>query len=110
MALHRLHTGLDDVRGSRARRRRARRRSNRHRFERLESRQMLSLTHLYTFNNGTANASVGTAHGTLFNGASIVEGWLLLQNGTTISPKASNDPTAQYVQLPNGILPASGST
>jgi rhamnogalacturonan endolyase len=85
------------------------RRARQRAFEPLESRQLLALTHLYTFNNGTANDSVGTANGTLFNGATIVEGWLNLQNGATLTPKTSGDATAQYAQLPNGILPASGS-
>ena len=44
-------------------------RSRRLQCERLEERRMLSLTHLYTFNDGLANDWIGSAHGTLFNGA-----------------------------------------
>ena len=61
-------------------------------FERLESRALLSLTHLYTFNNGTASDSVGGANGTLFNGAAIVEGWLNLQNGGGLGAKPQQRP------------------
>ena len=34
-------------------------------FERLEDRRLLSLTHLYTFNDGSANDWIGSAHGAL---------------------------------------------
>ena len=37
-----------------------------------------ALAHQWTFNDGTANDSVGTAHGTLSNGATISEGQLIL--------------------------------
>jgi rhamnogalacturonan endolyase len=85
------------------------------RFEELEMRRLLSLTHLYTFNDGTANDSIGNAHGTLKNGATIVEGWLTLQNtsGTSSnllsSTVLSNSTAAQHAQLPAGLLAASGS-
>jgi hypothetical protein len=36
-----------------------------------------NLTHQYTFDDGTANDSVGTAHGTLIGGAAIVDGSLV---------------------------------
>ena len=75
-------------------------------FEQLESRAMLSLTHLYTFNNGTANDSVGGANGTLLHGATIANGWLNLQNGGGVT---SGSASAQYLQLPAGVLPTSGS-
>lgn len=74
-------------------------------LEALEARTLLSLTHLYTFNNGTANDSVGTAHGTLWNGAVVSNGRLQLQNAGLTSGSA----TVQHARLPNGILPASGS-
>jgi hypothetical protein len=37
-----------------------------------------ALKHRWSFNDGTANDSIGTAHGTLFNGASIAGGQLVL--------------------------------
>lgn len=80
-------------------------RCNNHRIESLEARRMLALTHLYTFNDGTFNDSVGTAHGTLFNGAAINSGRLQLQNAGVTSGSAS----VKYGKLPNGVLPASGS-
>src|SRR5262245_11700115 len=105
--------------GSRARMRHGSRRggpsnlvSRRPFFERLEARQMLSLTHLYTFNNGTANDSIGSAHATLVHGASILSGWLTLRNisvdsGTgAITNITSGAATAQYLQFPSGVLPA----
>src|SRR5262249_45678176 len=84
-------------------------------FERLESRWLLSLTHQYTFNNGTVNDSVGGASGTLVHGAQIIDGWLMLNNlsiDTTtgaITNITNGSATAQYAQLPRGVLPASGS-
>jgi len=88
---------------------------NHRNFERLESRWLLSLTHQYTFNNGTANDSIGGANGTLIHGAQIIDGWLTLNNlsiDTTtgaITNITSGAATAQYAQLPSGVLPASGS-
>jgi rhamnogalacturonan endolyase len=71
----------------------------------LEPRCLLSLTHLYTFNDPAGADSIGNANATLFNGAVVANGKLQLQNaGLT-----SNSPTIQYARLPNGILPASGS-
>src|SRR5262245_51373666 len=43
------------------------------RLEELESRLVPALIHQWTFNDGSANDSVGTANGTLFNGANIVQ-------------------------------------
>src|SRR6476620_7503953 len=95
----------------------SRRKPHRRDFERLESRWLLSLTHLYTFNNGTANDSIGGANGILVHGAQIIDGWLTLNNFVSADPVtpslrknlASNDPAAQYAQLPSGVLPSSGS-
>ena len=60
------------------------------------------LTHRYSFNDGTANDSVGSAHGLLVNGASVSGGQLVfdpaVNNGFNISPA-----TGQYVDLPNNI-------
>ncbi|TWT32363.1 Glycosyl hydrolase catalytic core [Posidoniimonas corsicana] len=76
-------------------------------FESLEGRAMLSLTHLYTFNDGTANDSVGAAHGTLVNGASIVDQKLALQNSGISS---GDDASVQHVQLPADILVGNDAT
>ncbi len=91
-------------------RRAAKRRESdrRHRlsFEPLEDRRLLSVTHAYTFNNGTAADSVGAAHGTLVNGAYVVNGRLALYNFGVTSGDAAN---VQHVALPANTLPASGS-
>lgn len=75
-------------------------------FETLESRRLLAITHLYTFNDGTANDSVGSAHASLFNGAQISSGRLVLQNAAITSGQSSS---VQYAKLPNGVLPTTGS-
>jgi hypothetical protein len=41
-----------------------------------------AVRHLYTFNDGTVNDSVGTAHGTLEGGATAATGQLILGGGT----------------------------
>ena len=60
------------------------------------------LTHRYSFNDGTANDSVGSAHGLLVNGPTITNGVLVFSpttnNGTNLNPA-----TGQYVDLPNNI-------
>ena len=48
----------------------------------LTSPTSAALKHLYTFNDGTANDSVGTAHGTLEGGATAATGQLILGGGT----------------------------
>ena len=85
-------------------------------IEPLESRRLLSLTHQYTFNDGTASDAIGAANGTLVHNASVVSGWLNLQN-ISINPTTaavtnltSGAVAAQYLQLPAGVLPSSGST
>ncbi len=75
-----------------------------HHLERLEPRRLLSLTHLYTFNDGTANDGVGTVNGTLYNGAAVSNGRLQLQNAGITSGG-----TVQYARLMGTLLPASGS-
>ncbi|MCS7304775.1 MAG: LamG domain-containing protein [Thermoguttaceae bacterium] len=61
-----------------------------------------ALIHRWSF-DGNANDSVGGAHATLINGASISGGWLVLANSGT-----SNDPnTNQYASLPIGSTIAS---
>ena len=76
-------------------------------FEPLETRALLSLTHLYTFNDGTANDSVGSAHGTLMNGATVLDQQLALQNTGITSGQAG---TVQHVQLPTNILSGTEAT
>jgi hypothetical protein len=76
-------------------------------FQSLEARAMLSLTHLYTFNDGTMSDWVGGANGTLRNGASIVNGRLLLQNGAFTSGQTTK---VQHGQLPAGVLPDGAAT
>lgn len=79
------------------------------RIERLEERRMLTLVHAWTFNDGTANDSVGGAHGVLRNAATIVNGWLTLQNGGSVTNVGSSAATAQHLELPAGVLPSTGS-
>jgi hypothetical protein len=63
-----------------------------------------SAIHLYTFNDGTVSGStvsdlVGGADGTLFNGASVSGGQLVLADiGQT-------GPNVQYMQMPDGVVP-----
>src|SRR5579862_498586 len=57
-----------------------------------------TLVHRYSFNDGTANDSVGSANGTLVGNASISGGQLVLPNTTSVAP------AADYLQLPAGIL------
>jgi len=67
---------------------------------------LLGLTHRYSFNDGTANDSINNAHGTLVNGATVVDGQVVLDNdGLT---QTSNDSSGQYVDLPDGIISALG--
>jgi hypothetical protein len=61
-----------------------------------------ALTHRYSFNDGTANDSVGGANGSAVNGPNFV-------NGQVVFDPAVNDgtntsiATGQYVDLPNGL-------
>src|SRR5277367_3795815 len=60
------------------------------------------LTHRYSFNDGTANDSVGGANGTLMNGATVSGGQLQFNPAVN---NGSNDPAmGQYVSLPSNIL------
>ncbi len=77
------------------------------RFERLEDRRLLSLTHLYTFNDSLANDWIGSAHATLFNGAQVAGGQLVLANTGVSSGQAS---VVQYARLPAGALPDGDAT
>jgi hypothetical protein len=58
------------------------------------------ITHRYSFNDGTANDSIGTANGTLVNGATASGGKLVLANNGV----NNNPATGQYVSLPSNIL------
>ena len=58
---------------------------------------LATLTHRYSFNDGTANDSVGNANGTLVNGVQFDQGQAFLLNGT------NNPATGQYIDLPNNI-------
>jgi hypothetical protein len=71
-------------------------------FEKLEQRALLSLSHLYTFNDGSANDWIGAAHGSLLNGATVVDGQLALNNIGVTSGQAS---MIEYSRLPAGLLP-----
>jgi hypothetical protein len=57
-----------------------------------------ALVHRYSFNDGTANDSVGNANGTLVGNAAISSGQLVLPNTTSAAP------ASDYLQLPAGIL------
>jgi rhamnogalacturonan endolyase len=82
-------------------------RSRRLQCEQLEERRMLSLTHLYTFNDGLANDWIGSAHGTLFNGASIAGGQLVLANDGVTSGQTS---AVQYARLGANLLGSGDAT
>ncbi|MGC9941944.1 MAG: LamG-like jellyroll fold domain-containing protein, partial [Verrucomicrobiota bacterium] len=56
------------------------------------------LTHRYSFNDGTARDSVGTANGTLVGNASVSGGQLMIPNTTAAAP------ATDYLQLPAGIV------
>lgn len=60
------------------------------------------LTHRYSFNDGTANDSVGHANGALMNGATVGGGQLLFDPG--INNGSNNPSTGQFVNLPSNIL------
>ena len=56
----------------------------------------------YSFNDGTANDSFGTAHGSLFNGANISGGQLIL-GGT------GTGASVQYMSMPSGVIPTNST-
>lgn len=62
-----------------------------------------SMTHRYSFNDGTADDSVGHANGKLMNGATVVGGKLVFDRKT--NDGINTDPaTGQYLSLPTNIL------
>jgi mono/diheme cytochrome c family protein len=56
------------------------------------------LTHRYSFNDGTANDSVGSANGALLGNATVQGGQLVLPNVTAATP------ATDYLQLPPGVV------
>jgi hypothetical protein len=68
-----------------------------------------ALTHRYSFNDGTADDSVGNAHGVLVNGAKVQNRQLvfdpLVNNG-----RNNNVLTGQYLDLPNNIARSTALT
>ena len=75
-------------------------------FEPLEARQLLSLTHWYTFNDGTAADLVGSYDLGLMNGAAIHSGQAVLLNEGVTSGQSS---TVQYLNMNPNALPSGGS-
>jgi hypothetical protein len=65
------------------------------------------LTHRYSFNDGTANDSVGSANGILMNSATVSGGALQLNNPNFTAGKTPD--TNGFLSLPGSILPSSGS-
>ncbi|MFM8953728.1 MAG: LamG-like jellyroll fold domain-containing protein [Planctomycetaceae bacterium] len=64
-----------------------------------------SAIHLYTFNDGTVSGNtvsdlVGGADGTLFNGATVSNGQLVLADNS-----GATGANVQYMQMPDGVLP-----
>ena len=76
-------------------------------FERLEDRRLLSLSHLYTFNDGLANDWIGSAHGTILNGAIVTGGQLVLANDGVTSGQTT---VVQHARLGANILPTGDAT
>ena len=74
-------------------------------FESLESRQLLALTHWYTFNTGTGEDLAGDADINLVNGATIQADQVVLANSGVTSGQSA---TVQYLSLPTTALPTSG--
>ncbi|MCA9237930.1 MAG: LamG domain-containing protein [Planctomycetales bacterium] len=75
----------------------------------LTSPASADLLHKYTFNDGTANDSVGTAHGTIVDNTGIstfTGGALDLRANNTGSNQDFTQPTTvgAYVDLPNGVF------
>lgn len=61
-----------------------------------------ALTHRYSFDDGTADDSVGNVNGTLMNGATVSDGQL--QFDPSINNGSNNPITGQYVSLPANII------
>jgi hypothetical protein len=68
-----------------------------------------ALTHRYSFNDGTANDSIGSSHGTLVGtNGSISGGQLVLAN--TGQGSENPGPAGAYLDLPNGLISSSAAT
>lgn len=65
----------------------------------MASQASATLRHLYTFNDGTANDSQGSAHGTLMGGATISGGEVLLAGGPVNTPDTSANNMGPHVDL-----------
>src|SRR5689334_16732069 len=61
-----------------------------------------ALTHRYSFNDGSANDSVGHINGTLMNGATVSGGQLVFD--PAVNNGSASPSTGQYVNLPSNIL------
>ncbi|MGA2582772.1 MAG: LamG domain-containing protein [Tepidisphaeraceae bacterium] len=64
------------------------------------------LIHRYSFNDNTANDSVGNVNGTLKGSAKIVDGKLVLDNGD----KTCDDAGLSYLEFNGSVLPAKGTS
>lgn len=65
---------------------------------------LLALTHLWNFNDN-ANDSVGTAHASLFNGAKVQSGRLVIQNPASVPMAPLAAGTARYMErLNRGVV------
>ncbi len=76
-------------------------------IESLERRLLLSLTNLYTFNDGSFGDTAGTSNGTLQNGAAVTNGALALSNASNITSESAS---AQFGLLPGSLLSNSSFT
>lgn len=65
----------------------------------LSSPGWAALRHLYTFNDGTANDLVGSAHGTLVGGATVSGGEAILAGGPVNTPDTSANNMGPHVDL-----------
>jgi hypothetical protein len=69
--------------------------------------------HQWTFNDGTANDSIGTAHGTLFGGATIVDGKLIVGDAqymkTSVLPETITVKTLVAWVSPSTLAQGGGS-
>jgi hypothetical protein len=64
-----------------------------------------ALTHRFSFSEAAVKDSVGKVEGTLYGGAKVADGKLVLENGD----KTSDNPELAYLELKTSVLPKSGS-
>lgn len=64
-----------------------------------------AITHRFSFGEATVKDSVGKIEGTLYGGAKVADGKLVLENGD----KTSDNPELAYLELKTSVLPKSGS-